>query len=104
MQALVTIDGTQWTVGMPPEQVRTLQRELVLPSLEKLNQWQQEGKVHGGILPAERAGAFVIEGDSIEEIESLLVSLPYWGLVKMEVRALVPVSNAINRFREGVVG
>ncbi len=99
MQALVTIDGTQWSIGMPPEQVRTLQRELVLPSLEKLNQWQQEGRIHGGILPAERAGAFVMEGDSIEEIESLLVSLPFWGLLKMQVRALVPFSLATERFR-----
>ncbi len=99
MQALVTIDGTQLGVGLPPEQVRTLQRELVLPSLEKLNQWHQEGRIQGGVFAAERAGAFLVEGDSIEEIEKLLVSLPYWGLVKMQVRALVPPSTAMERFR-----
>jgi hypothetical protein len=41
----------------------------------------------------------VVEAASPEEVDQLVASLPYWGVVKMQVQALMPVSGAIERNR-----
>ncbi len=42
-----------------------------------------------GYAVGERAGAFIFEADSNAELDSLLESLPYWGLIKINVTPLV---------------
>ena len=99
MQFLVTVDGSEVGAGLPPEQAAKMREQLVGPSLEKLAQWERDGRIRGGILPGQRAGVWVVEADSPEEVDQLVASLPYWGVVKMQVQALMPVSAAIERNR-----
>jgi hypothetical protein len=99
MQLLVTVDGSEVGAGLPPEQAAQIREQLVGPSLEKLAQWEREGRIRGGILPGQRAGVWVVEAASPEEVDQLVASLPYWGVVKMQVQALMPVSGAIERNR-----
>ena len=99
MRFLVTIDGSDIGVGMPPERLAQVVEHMVTPSLEQLAQWEQEGRIHGGGYTAAKGGVFIIDADSSEEVEQLLTSLPYWGLVKIDVKPLIPTSAMVERGR-----
>ena len=99
MRFLVTIDGSDLGVGMPPEQLGQVVDQMVVPSLEQLAQWEQEGRIHGGGYAAARVGVFMIDADSTEEVDQLVTSLPYWPLVKVHVKPLIPMSALFERAR-----
>lgn len=99
MRFLVTIDGSDLGVGMPPERLAQVINQMVVPSIEKLAQWEQEGRIHGGGYTAARAGAFMIDADSSDEVDQLVTSLPYWGLVKVDVKPLISTSSLLERAR-----
>ena len=97
MRFLVTIDGSDLGVGMPPERLGQVIEQMVIPSLEQLAQWELEGRIYGGGYTAARGGVFMIDADSSEEVDLLLTSLPYWGLVKIDVKPLVPTRALLER-------
>ena len=97
MRFLVTIDGSELGVGMPPERLAQVIEQMVVPSMEQLAQWEQEGRVHGGGYTAARGGVFIMEADSSEEVDQLVTSLPHWGLVKVEVKPLISTSAMLER-------
>ncbi len=99
MRFLVTIDGTDVGVGMPPERLVQVVDQMVVPGVEKLAQWEQEGRIHGGGYTAARGGAFIIDADSSEEVDQLVTSLPHWGLVKVDVKPLISTSSMLERAR-----
>jgi hypothetical protein len=49
MRFLVTIDGSDMSVGRPPEQLAKVVEQMVVPSIEQLDQWEQEGFTAGAI-------------------------------------------------------
>ncbi len=99
MRFLVTIDGSDVGVGMPPERIAQVREQMVLPGVEKLAQWEQEGRIHGGGFTAARGSVFVIEADSIEEVDQLVTSLPHWRLVKVDVKPLISMSSMLERIQ-----
>ena len=99
MRFLVTLDGSDIGVGMPPERLGQVVEQMVVPSIEQLTQWEQEGRIYGGGYTAARGGVFIMEADSSEEVDQLVTSLPYWGIVKVEVKPLVPSSVVLERAR-----
>src|ERR671939_111928 len=99
MRFLVTIDGSDIGVGMPPERLAQVIDQMVIPSLEQLAQWEEEGRIHGGGYTAARGGVFMIDADSSEEVDQLVSSLPYWGLVKVDVKPLVSTRSLLERGR-----
>jgi muconolactone delta-isomerase len=99
MRFLVTIDGSDIGAGMPPERLAQVMDQMVVPSLEQLDQWEQEGRVHGGGYTAARGGVFIIDADSSEEVDQLVTSLPYWGLVEVDVKPLVSSNAVLERAR-----
>ena len=99
MRFLVTIDGSDLGVGMPPEQLVQVIDQMVIPSIEQLAQWDREGRIHGGGYTAARGIVFMIDADSSEEVDQLVSSLPYWGLVKIEVKPLISTSAMLERGR-----
>jgi muconolactone delta-isomerase len=82
---------------MPPERLGQVLEQMVIPGIEQLGQWEQEGRIHGGGYPAGRGGVFMIDADSSEEVDQLVTSLPYWGIVKVEVKPLIPSSAVVER-------
>ena len=99
---LFLVKGEWVEVGalLPPEAVVAYVEQVVVPSVEMLAQWEQEGTIRaGGTFPGERAGAWVMEADSAEEVGQLLGSLPFWGQMKWEVRALQSLSSTVERER-----
>jgi muconolactone delta-isomerase len=99
MRFLVTIDGSDIGVGMPPERLAQVVEQMVTPGLEKLVQWEQEGRVYGGGYTAARGGVFIMEADSSEEVDQLVTSLPHWGLVKVDVKPLISMNSMLERIR-----
>jgi hypothetical protein len=96
MRFLVTLDGSG-VAGMPPEQFVQVLDQMVIPGVEELAQWEQEGRIHGGGYTAGRGGIFVIDADSTEEVDQLVTSLPHWGLLKVDVKPLIPASSLLER-------
>ena len=99
MRFLVTIDGTNVGVGMPPERIAQVREQMVVPGVEKLAQWEQEGRIHGGGFTGARGSVFITEADSIEEVDQLVTSLPHWGLVKVDVKPLITMSYMLERIQ-----
>jgi muconolactone delta-isomerase len=99
MRFLVTIDGSDIAVGRPPEQLAKVVEQMVVPSIEQLDQWEQEGRIHGGGYTAARGSVYIMDADSSEEVEQLLTSLPHWGLVKVDVKPLISTSSMLERAR-----
>jgi muconolactone delta-isomerase len=99
MRFLVTIDGSDIGVGMSPERLGQVLDQMVVPGVEKLAQWEQEGRIHGGGYTAARGGVFMIDADSSEEVDQLVTSLPHWGLVKVDVKPLISTSTMLERSR-----
>ena len=73
---------------------------VIRPSLESLAKMADEKRLTGGILAGERAGAFVVNAQSNEEVDTMLGELPFWGLVNWNVTPLVPFRSAIEHDRK----
>jgi len=98
MRFLVTLDGSG-VAGLPPDRLVQLLDQMIVPGVEKLVQWEQEEKIHGGAYTAGRGGVFIVDADSIEEVDQLVTSLPHWGLLKVDVTPLIPASSLLERAR-----
>jgi muconolactone delta-isomerase len=55
-------------------------------------------------LAGQRAGAFIIDAQSNEEVGAILADLPFWALVKWDVTPLQSIRSAIERDRKAVEG
>src|SRR4051812_7267023 len=61
---LVTGEFIEVGVLVPPDQFLPIMEGLIIPSLEQLARWESEGRLAGGIVAGERAGAFILEAAS----------------------------------------
>jgi muconolactone delta-isomerase len=86
---------------LPSEQVVVMIQQLILPSHDALTNLKAEGKlIAGGYSVGERAGAFIFDVESNEELDSLLQSLPFWGLIKFRVTPLEEIEGRRERDRQ----
>lgn len=69
----------------PPGDVARMIEQRIIPSLEMLAKWEEEGKITGGGFAGRRAAAFILEAASHEEVARLLASLPFWSIIKWKV-------------------
>jgi muconolactone delta-isomerase len=99
MRFLVTIDGSDTGVGMPPERLGQVLEQMIIPGIEQLAQWEQEGRIHGGGYTAARGGVFMVDADSSDEVDQLVTSLPHWGILKLDLQPLVSASYLVERAR-----
>ncbi|MGA2462364.1 MAG: muconolactone Delta-isomerase family protein [Candidatus Bathyarchaeia archaeon] len=88
--------------SVPPEAFPQVWETVIRPSLESLAKMGDDKKLTGGIFAGQRAGAFVIEVQSNEELDTTLGSLPFWGLIKWNVTPLQTIRGAIERDRKAV--
>jgi muconolactone delta-isomerase len=98
MRFLVTLDGSG-VAGIPPDRLGQLLDQMIVPGVEKLVQWEQEGRIHGGGYTAGRGGVFIVDADSSEEVDQLVTSLPHWALLKVDVKPLISASASVERVR-----
>jgi hypothetical protein len=81
---------------MSPADLLVLFENVYMPSFEMLKKWEQDKKVVGGFLAAQRAGAIIIEAPSAEELSSWMTSLPFWGRQAWEVIPLQTFQSGID--------
>lgn len=99
MRFFITGEYIEAGALLSPEHLAALAQNVILPSLQILAKWEQEGKIKGGVLAGERAGVFIVEAASHEEIGELLASLPFWGLIKWHVTPLQSWASTVERDR-----
>jgi hypothetical protein len=71
MRFLVTLDGSN-VAAMPLERIGQVLDQMIIPGIEQIAQWEQEGRIHGGAYTAGRGGVFMIDADSSEEVDQLV--------------------------------
>lgn len=75
----------------------------ILLSIEAVVKLEEEKKILAGeALVGKRAGMVIVEASSNEELDRLLTSLPFWGLMKMEVSPMQIFKEAATRTRESL--
>ncbi len=88
--------------SVTPEAFPQVWESVIRPSLETLAKMADEKKLTGGVLAGQRAGAFIIDAQSNEEVGTVLGNLPFWGLIKWNVTPLQSMRSAIERDRKAV--
>lgn len=73
---------------MAPPQLVQMIEHAILPGLDMLAKWEADKKITGGIYVGDRKGVFVVEAESNEEVDKMIQSLPFWGLMKWTVSPL----------------
>ncbi len=102
MQYLVTMDFVDPGPLLPIQQYVGMMRQAVLPGHETLQSLKSEGKILAGGFPVgERAIAFIIDSDSPKELDALLQSVPFWGIVKTKVTPLQSFEDRYDQDRQG---
>jgi hypothetical protein len=72
-----------------PEQTIEVLEKGILPTFDALMKLESDKKILAGGLPVgDRAFVFIVEASSNEEVDQLLRSIPAWGALKWEVKAL----------------
>lgn len=101
MQYLVTGEFVDPGPLLPPDQFVGMMHQAILPSHDVVTNLMSEGKiVAGGYAVGERAGAFIFDVESNEELDALLQNLPYWGLLKIKATPLETVEGRSERDRQ----
>jgi len=74
---------------LQPQRFVQLYETTILPSLEAIAKMEADKEIlFAGVFTGDRAGVFIVEAESNEEVSRLLIRLPFWGLVKWEVKPL----------------
>ncbi len=101
MQYLVTGEFVEPGPLLPPDQLVGMIRQMVLPSHDVVKNLMSEGKIiAGGYAVGERAAAFIFEAEPNAELDALLLSIPYWGVIKIKVTPLEEVEGRQERDRQ----
>lgn len=82
---------------IPMKDVPDYINHIVIPSYEQLIKLESENKIKGGLLAGQRAGAFVMEASSPEDLGKMLRAIPFWGMVKWKVTPLQSLKSALEQ-------
>lgn len=85
----VTAENVENGLLVGPEQLTMYINQMVIPSLQMLGKWEEEGRIKGGVLAGQRAGAFFCEAASAEDLNQMLQQLPFWGTHRWAVTPLI---------------
>lgn len=96
MQYLVEAENIDGLIQM--KDVPDYVHNLVLPSYEMLIKLEQEGKIKDGLVAGQRAGIFLIDADSNEDLGKKLRSIPFW-MVKWKTTPLQSFKSTLEQDR-----
>ena len=104
MLYLVTAEAEEGILDKPPAQAASILEHMVLPSLEALAKMEQEKKITGGNFSGRRAGCFIVDLPSHGDVQKLLMSLPFWPLIKFNVTPIESYSSTVEQVRQVLKG
>jgi muconolactone delta-isomerase len=102
MDMLYLVRGELIEGSVTPDAFPQVWESVIRPSLESIAKMADEKKLTGGVLVAQRAGAWIVDAQSNEEVDQMLGSLPFWGLLRWNVTPLQSFRSAIERDRKAV--
>ena len=92
MKYLVQMKAHELFPTLGPPAVKETMNNMVFPSLDRLEQWESEGRISGGICLGQRMGAFVVEAADAKALDNMLLELPFWGMMETTVTPLVSIA------------
>lgn len=89
MRYLVTTELIGTSPVASPQQAVQWMEQMAIPQIEAIMKLEAEKKILAGGNPlGGRSGVFIMEAASSEELDQLLISLPMWGMLKIDVTPL----------------
>ncbi len=102
MLYLVTMESLE-TGLLPPQQNAQIIERAIIPGLEAITKLEAEKKVlAGGVFVGARRGVIIVEAASNEELGELLQSLPFWGVMKIDVTPLESMEYRLSLTRKSL--
>lgn len=75
---------------LPPQQLVQLVENVVIPSFEAMAKLEDQKKIlAGGVAAGTRTGAFILDAASNNEVNRVLQSLPFWGILRWTVTPMI---------------
>ena len=102
MRYLVTMESVDSSDALPPAEQAAFLEAVVMPSLGALKEWEDSGKIRGGLLGARRGVAFVIDAASNEELGDMMRQLPVWGTAEVDITPLESFAHIVKATGETV--
>jgi len=100
MKYLVTIERIGASPTSHQEVIQELE-QVVIPHFELIMRLEAERKIlASGVYTGERAGVLIMDVDSNEELDRLLMSIPGWELFKIDVTPLQSCEGRIKIARQ----
>jgi hypothetical protein len=104
MRFLVSAESVDYGGPVSPKDALAFFENLIVPSFQMLEKWEKEGKITGGGFAGQRAGCFIMEAASPEELSRTLSTLPLWGVTKWDIHALLSFSSVVGLAKEQANG
>ena len=104
MRFLVSAESVDYGGPVTPKDAVAFLENLVIPSFQMLEKWEKEGKITGGGFAGQRAGCFIMEAASTEELSRTLGTLPLWAVTKWDIHAMVSFTSVLSIAKEQANG
>jgi hypothetical protein len=88
LKFLVIGKGIDYGGPINPADFAMFSEYVILPSIQMVKDWEDKGKVVGGLFAGQRAGVIIVEASSGEELSAMLQTLPFWGQNTWEITPL----------------
>jgi hypothetical protein len=106
MLFLVELDHVKPGASPTPESGRTFIEQTILPTLARAEQLASEKKIlAGGTVLGRIAFRFIAEANSLQDLDRLVTSLPFWPVAETRVTPLVAFAdrrNSVQALRESL--
>lgn len=103
MRYLVTMDTIDTATPSSPDQIISFMENMVIPNHEALTKLEAEKKILAvGCLVGKRANVLIVEAASNEELHQLLMSLPMFAMLEIDVTPLTSVEDCCAQIRQNL--
>jgi muconolactone delta-isomerase len=97
MLFLVEMDHVKSGQPLMPEAGRTFIEQIILPSLARAEELAKDKKIlAGGPVVGRIALRFIVEAESLPDVDRMISSLPIWPLVETRVTPLISFADRRN--------
>lgn len=97
MEFLVLMKLSENGVGETEEENKDILKNVIMPSIEMLQDMEEEGFLSGGFFEGQRSAAFILSVESEEILDSTLSELPCAGIYEMDVVKLQSLGEALEQ-------
>lgn len=87
----------------PPDQVTKMVDRTIVPSLEMVARYQEEGKIlAAGVYAGSKGSAMILDVADHDELSQLLQSLPFWSIMRVRITPMQPFAQRHEQERRAV--